>query len=327
MDWHRRCIRFCGWMLTCAVLLRLGERGCFSPIGQALEEPSVAAFVTWLQTGRGVQLPQPTPSPQTQATQPQATEASKQPLSFSKADLEGLDVFYTTDYRPDLEELLLRPLPFTLETDEPAVLILHTHTTESYTPAPGEGYKQTSSYRTLDSRYNMLAIGDRVTELLEEAGISVIHDRQLHDYPSYNGAYNHARESTEKLLEENPGIRLILDLHRDAADTAYGQMTTQASVGGTDSAQLMLVVGTGSGGLSHPDWEENCALALKLQTVLERNDPGICRNLSLSASRYNQHLSPGALLVEVGAAGNTLQEALVAAGALARGIITLFQGA
>lgn len=324
MDWHQRCIRFCGWMLTCAILLRLGERGCFSPIGQALEEPSVAAFVTWLQTGRGVQLPEETSPPQTR-TEPPATEGSGQMLTFSKEDLEGLDVFYTTDYRPDLEELLLRPLPFDLEGDEPTVLILHTHTTESYTPAPGEHYEQTSEFRTLDAQYNMLAIGDRVTELLEEAGICVIHDRQLHDYPSYNGAYNHARESTQSLLEEYPGIRLILDLHRDAADTAYGQMTTQASVGGVDSAQLMLVVGTGSGGLSHPDWEENCALALKLQTVLERNDPGICRNLSLSASRYNQHLSPGALLVEVGAAGNTLQEALVAAGALARGIIDLFQ--
>lgn len=331
MDWERRCIRFCAAMLACAIILRLGDSGYFSPIGQALERPEAASFLTYLQTGRVVRLPSETEPSTTQSTpsaQPTPAEPadSVEPVAISAEDLSLISVTYNTEYRPDLESLLLSPLSFDLEGDEPAVLILHTHATESYTPEAGESYTQTSEFRTLDPQYNMLCIGDRVTEILEQAGISVLHDRQFHDYPSYNGSYNHARESTEAILAQYPSIRLILDLHRDAADTASGQMATQASVGQTDSAQLMIVVGTGSGGLSHPNWEENCALALKLQTVLEKEDPGICRDLTLSYSRYNQHLSPGALLVEVGAAGNTLDEALVAAGALARGIITLLQG-
>ena len=327
MDWQQRCIRFCAAMLACAVLLRLGDLGFFSSIGQALENPEVASFLTYLQTGRVVRLPPETETatPATAQTEPtQATEKAP-PLSFSPEDLSLISVKYNTEYRPDLEELLLRKLPLDLTGEEPAVLILHTHTTESYTPAPGQSYEQTSEYRTLDPEHNMLAVGDRVTEILQQAGISVLHDRQFHDYPSYNGSYNHARESTEAILAQYPSIRLILDLHRDAADTAYGQMVPQASVGCADSAQLMIVVGTGSGGLSHPDWEENCALALKLHCVLERENPGICRDLVLSYSRYNQHLSPGALLIEVGAAGNTLDEALIAANALAQGIIDLYQ--
>lgn len=326
MDWQQRCIRLCAAMLLCAVVMRLADPGLLSTLGQALTDPRVASFVTYLQTGRVVRLPAPTEASAETAAPPPPTQSPVQPmpLTFSAEDLNRIGIHYTTQYRPDLEKLLLREIPFDLSGSEPAVLILHTHTTESYTPSPSDSYEETSEFRTLDPRYNMLAIGDRITRLLEEAGICVIHDRQFHDYPSYNGSYNHARESTEEILARYPSIRLILDLHRDAADTASGQMATQASVGSTDSAQLMLVVGTGSGGLSHPNWEENCALALKLHTVLERENPGICRDLVLSYSRYNQHLSPGALLVEVGAAGNTLQEALVAAGALAQGIITLF---
>lgn len=325
MDWQQRCIRFCGAMLTCAVVMRLGSQGFFQPAAMLLERPAVASFLTYLQTGRVVRLPQETQSlPQPTQPEPSQPVQTAEALRFSPEDVSLIGVKYNTEYRPDLQALLLSPLPFDLKGDEPTVLILHTHTTESYTPAPGERYTESSTFRTLDSQYNMLAIGDRVASILEEAGIRVIHDRQLHDYPSYNGSYNHARESTEAILAQNPGIRLILDLHRDAADTPTGQMATMASVGSVDSAQLMLVVGTGSGGLSHPNWEENCALALKLHTVLEKENPGICRDLVLSYSRYNQHLSPGALLVEVGAAGNTQEEALVAAGALAEGIIALF---
>ena len=159
------------------------------------------------------------------------------------------------------------------------------------------------------------------------AGIGVIHHRDLHDYPSYNGSYANARQSIEAILEDNPDIALILDLHRDAAATDYGQMDTSATVNGQESAQLMLVVGTDDGGLDHPHWQENLSLALKLQVQLEKLYPGLCRPLNLCAERFNGDESPGALLIEVGAAGNTRPEALLAADALADGIIALAQGA
>ena len=327
MDWEQRCIRFCGAMLACVIVMRLGTGGYFAPLGQALEDPRLASFLVYLQTGRVVRY---SPETQPEETTPEPTAATEtQPAVlpvFSAADAELIDLYDTAGRDPDIEALLEQPLSFDLSGDEPTVLILHTHTSESYTPVSGQTYEQTSEFRTLDPCYNMLRIGDQLTGDLQNAGIQVLHDREFHDYPSYNGSYADAAESTAAYLEEYPSIRLVLDIHRDAADTAYGQMTTQCSVGGQPSAQLMLVVGTDSGGLSHPNWEENLSLALKLQVTLERQNPGICRNLNLTYYRYNQHLSPGALLVEIGAAGNTLDEALTAASALADGIIALFQG-
>ena len=174
----------------------------------------------------------------------------------------------------------------------------------------------------------MLAVGQRVAELLEEAGICVIHDRTVHDYPSYNGAYNHARKQTEAYLQEYPSIQLILDLHRDAMEDSNGQqISTTVDIDGKTSAQLMMVVGTNAGGLYHPDWEKNMALAAKLHAQLEKTYPGICRPISFRSQRFNQDLSAGAMLVEVGAAGNTLAQALSAAEHLVQGVIALCQGA
>ena len=115
----------------------------------------------------------------------------------------------------------------------------------------------------------------------------------------------------------------MLDLHRDAADTPSGQLRTLAATDAGASAQLMLVMGSSASGLKHPNWEQNLSLALKLQAVLERETPGITRSTVLRAQRFNQDLSPGCLLVEVGAAGNTHDEALRAAGKLAEGILAL----
>ena len=87
----------------------------------------------------------------------------------------------------------------------------------------------------------------------------------------------------------------------------------------------MFVVGTDTR-LNHPGWERNLSLALKLQVLLEKENPGICRDMNLTKNRYNQHLGPYALLVEIGAAGNTLPQAKLAARELAEAIITLVNG-
>ena len=97
-------------------------------------------------------------------------------------------------------------------------------------------------------------------------------------------------------------------------------------VDGQQIAQLMLVVGTDAGGLDHPNWENNMALAVRLQTMLERLCPGICRPFSFRTQRFNQDLSSGALIVEIGAAGNTREEALRATEYLAQAIIALSYG-
>ena len=226
----------------------------------------------------------------------------------------------------DTADLLQKPLKWQLKGDHPTVLILHTHATESYEKTGT--YQETSPYRTLDTSYNMISIGDRVAELLEAGGIRVIHDRTLHDYPSYNSAYNNARDAVQTYLTENPDICLVLDLHRDAREDGEGnQKGETVKFGEKTVAKLMLVMGSDKGSLPYPNWETNLALAVKLQAQLEADWPGLCRPVKLAASRYNQDLCPGALLVEVGAAGNTHGEALGAAELLAQGILALANGA
>ena len=190
-----------------------------------------------------------------------------------------------------------------------------------------ENYKESGYYRTENADFNMISVGAELTKILEAGGISVIHDTAMHDAADYNNSYNAARKSIKKYLETYPSISLVLDLHRDAARADTGkQAKFTAKVNGETAARLMLVVGTDSK-LSHPQWPENMALAVKLHALLEKNYPGICRPISFRSQRFNQDLSTGALLIEVGAAGNTRQEALTAARLLGKTILEMSGGA
>lgn len=326
MDQQSRTLRFGAAVIACAVVARLGAGGFFRPVVRWFLQPETQSFLVYLETGRNVRF-SPSSAEITDSvgeSPAPAVPPAALPV-FSEGDAELVDILYACRLRPDLESLLAKPLSWDLTGPEIKVLILHTHATESYT-SQGENYKESSAFRTLDERYNMLSIGDRVAELLQEAGIGVIHDRQLHDYPSYNGSYNHARSAIEEILHENPGICLVLDLHRDASGDLNNQIRPTVSVEGEPAAQIMLVMGTDAAGLSHPDWQENLALGLKLQAQLERQAPGITRPMSLRSQRFNQDLTPGSLLIEMGAAGNTHAEALRAAEQLARAIIALRYG-
>jgi stage II sporulation protein P len=248
--------------------------------------------------------------------------------AFGTEDLTLTPLRYSCGYRPDVEKLLRQELRWSLDDGQPAVLIVHTHGSESYTREKGQAYEETAKYRTLDTDYNMVAVGDLLARLLEEAGIRVIHDRQTHDYPSYNSSYNNSRKSVKEYLQEYPSIRLVLDVHRDALERADGsQIATGATVDGEKSAQIMFLVGTDESGNYHPDWKDNLALATKLNVLMEHIAPGITRPSTLRAQRFNQDLGTVALLVEVGAAGNTLTEALRAIPVLAQAIIALKNGA
>jgi stage II sporulation protein P len=253
-------------------------------------------------------------------------ELLQPPAVFAPEDARTVDVLNYNGYDADLETLITRPLTWNLKQDVPTVLILHTHGTESYTKT--EDYKESSDYRTLDKDYNVVSVGSYLAELLEAAGIKTVHDQTLHDYPDFNGSYDHARESIQEYLEQHPEICLVLDLHRDAVELKNGeQFRGVVSTPKGTSAQLMMVVGTDAGGLYHPNWEENMSLAVKMHAQLEKTVPGICRSISFRTQRFNQDLCPGGTLIEVGAAGNTRQEALLAAEYLADAIIQLSGGA
>ena len=269
-----------------------------------------------------------TVSPETEETTEPVREADLSEEATVPVFGENQEEFVkvSADWEVDTLSLLRQPLQWDLTADAPTVLILHSHGTESYEK---EGtYTETSPYRTLDTGYNMVSIGNRVAEILEEGGIQVIHDRTLHDYPSYNDAYTNARTAIENILAENPSVCLVLDLHRDAAeDAAGGQKRSSVTIDGKTVANLMLVMGSDKGSLSYPNWEKNLALAVKLRAQLEQAHPGLCKPIKLVTHRYNQDLSTGALLIEVGTAGNTHSEALAAAEYLAEGILALADGA
>lgn len=325
MDQQQRTKRFGIFVILCACVLRITIDGGAAAADWLAEETSIL-FPTYSETGRNVRF---------SASMEVATDfARESPIPWNMeperpritaSDVQWVEMDYDCAYRPDLEALLEQPLDWTLTGEEPTVLILHTHTTESYTKN-GEHYEETARYRTLEEAYNMLSIGDAVAQILMDAGIGVIHDRQIHDYPSYNGSYVHARNATEELLKQYPSIQLILDLHRDALEHGGAQLSTKTLVAGSPSAQLMLVVGTDISHPGHRNWERNLSVALKFQALLQRQSPGIMRPLNLRAQRFNQDLCPGALLVEVGAAGNTHAEALTAARELANAVVQLAAG-
>ncbi len=242
----------------------------------------------------------------------------------------GLYLYNRTDLSVDLAAVAQADLCFSLAPAEagPQILIIHSHATEAYTPQGEDTYVPSdNNTRTTDERYNMLRVGDEMERVFTEMGLSVLHDRELYDYPQYNGSYTRSGPAVEAYLAQYPTIKLVLDVHRDALvgsdGTVYKAVT---AIDGAKTAQVMLVVGSDAGGTEHPHWQENLALAAKLQKGLDTLYPTLARPMTLRQSAYNQNLLPGSLLVEVGSHGNSLQEALAGARAFARAAGAVFLG-
>ena len=331
MDTRKKSVRVSIAALLCALVFRFFSPNILFSAVRFLKSPETVAFLTYGDTGRRVRvdphgeiLPEKIGRARLSYVPESPAPVLPDPAIPAFSDASGIPVYYGCSYRPDLNMLLQQPLSWNLKGEQPTVLIYHTHTTESYQKYGGD-YEETVPYRTLDPHYNIVAVGSRVAELLKEAGISVIHDREVHDYPDYNTSYMQSRLAAARIINENPGILLALDLHRDAVEGPEGQMKTEANVGGRTAAQIMIVVGTNCR-LKHSAWPKNLALGLKLHAQLETQTPGIVRPLSLRPQRFNQDLSPGALLVEVGSAGNSLGEAMLAGEELAKAIIALSSG-
>lgn len=329
MDIDRKILRLGTAVIICAVLLRLVGNTLPGQLVRAIGQEDVIRAILFLQTGRVVRQPDveriSTEPVETVTAETVFRETVSPLLTFTAADANLVAVSNLAGYEVDVQAMLQQDVEWKLRSEEPTVLILHTHGTESYRNT--EGYAESSEYRTEDENYNMISVGARLAACLEAGGIRVIHDRTPYDLPSYNGSYAQARTAVERHLTENPSICLVLDIHRDAMTDSEGRQVahTQQIPEGT-AAKLMLVSGSDAGGLSYPSWQQNLSLAVKLQAVLERENPGICRPVSFRTGRYNQDLFPNMLLVEVGAAGNTRQEALLAAEQLATAVLQMAEG-
>ncbi len=224
------------------------------------------------------------------------------------------DNFYVqnkTDYSLDIEEMLNAPLGFEMEnTKDVQVLIVHTHTCESYMDAD-EGYFYESFYpRSTDNLFNVTQVGDAIESVLKEKGIGVVHDKTLHDYPSYNGSYDRSRETINSYLEKYPKIKVILDIHRDSLGSETNKTKPTFTYNGKKGAQIMIMSGYDDGTLNFPDWNYNLRFALRLQKETETMYPGMTRPLNFGYFDYNMNINTGSLLVEFGTDANTLDEAV-----------------
>ena len=196
----------------------------------------------------------------------------------------------------------------------PQVLILHTHGSEAYTMPKGQEYVSTGTCRTSDTTCNVVRVGDEIASVLSAYGISVLHDRTLYDDPLYEGAYSRSLEGIETYLEKYPSISFILDIHRDAVEDAQHRQYKLISQEDPNAAQISFVMGS-----NHDGWQENLKLAAAVAEAIKTDYPTVMRPITLRNSNYNQHKSPGSMLVEVGAAGNSLEEALNSARIFADG--------
>ena len=216
----------------------------------------------------------------------------------------------TSISRAEIEAQIQNPPYFTIEdTDEPQVLIMHTHTTESYVPFTGDYYDKTMSFRSTDNSENMSVVGDRIARELEAAGIGVIHDTTQHDYPSYNGSYERSQETVEKYLAQYPSIKIVLDVHRDAIASGEDVYSAEAEIEGKTAAQVMIISGCDDGTMGYPDYMKNLSFAAALQNQLEGDYPTLTRPVLFDYRKYNQQLTTGSLLLEIGSHGNTLEQA------------------
>ncbi len=234
-----------------------------------------------------------------------------------------------TNYSVDTQDILDKRVPALsnlVQSENPLVLIVHTHATECYSQSEHDSYNSQEPTRSDDTSQNVVRIGSQVAKTLEDFGIGVIHDQTLHDKASFINAYSHSYSAVKQYLEEYPSIKFVLDIHRDAITDGQGGKTKPVTIiAGEKYAQIMFVVGTDQSKKSHSGWKDNLSLAFALENKLHKTYPSLCRKTNLRSVSFNQELSNGYLLVEIGSHGNNLSEALRSADAFAvalSGLIT-----
>lgn len=199
-------------------------------------------------------------------------------------------------------ELLAKDLTINTDAGGPVILIYHTHSQEGYADSDGT------------EAMTVVGLGDYLATLLQEIyGIPVLHDRGQYDLPSRDSAYSKAEPAITQILKDNPSIQVVIDLHRDGV--AEGTRLV-SQVNGKDTAKIMFFNGlsrtTANGDISYlpnPYIQDNLAFSLQMQLAAAELYPDFTRPIYLKGYRYNMHLCPKSLLVEVGAQTNTFAEA------------------
>lgn len=277
------------------------------------------------------------PSRQTEPAGQDASQAEEKPVSATKPAEEAtaavreyggeaypviesqygtpgeITIKNTTDFDIDVEYELSAPLGFELEdTDEPQVLIVHTHACEAYLQQDEGVYYSEYTGRSTDNNENLTSAGQILADSLSENGIVAVHSDVQHDNPSYNGSYDRSAQTIYEYLEKYPSIKVVIDFHRDSIGYGGedGKIKPTFEVNGKKAAQIMIMSGydpSGAYGFEH--WEYNLRFALRLQQKAEQLYPGMTRPLYFGDFAYNMNINSGSLLIEVGTEVNTLEEA------------------
>ncbi len=243
------------------------------------------------------------------------------PMSYN-----GVYMKNSTGLSIDIKKLMGQNVNLKIEKNkEPQVLIMHTHTTETFLATDSKTYGVNYSSRTTDNNKNMVMVGSIIAKKLNDAGIKTLHDKTQHDYPKYSGSYTRSAATVNSYLKKYKSIKIVLDLHRDSVTVSGNDKAKLVTkINGKKAAQVMLVMGSQSGSIkNHPKWQENLKLALKLQQTMESKYPTLARPLSLKSSNYNQSLTTGSMLIEFGTDMNSLDEVKYSAELVGNSLVSL----
>ena len=254
------------------------------------------------------------------------------PMDLSLVAYGGNYINNSTGYSPALDYLLNKEIfgdnsGVDYSPDKPRVLVLHTHSTESFAQNGAISCESFDSHgRSNDKTENVVAIGKIISDVLNQQGICAVHCTVMHDSTQYKDSYANAAATIKKYLEKYPTIELVIDVHRDAVVKSSGEIVKAITeVDGKAAAQVMCVVGTDFGGEDCPNWEDNLSLAQKLRNALNDSYKNLCRPTSLKASTYNQEFAKYSLLLEIGTSGNSLEESQISAELVAKAIAELLK--
>ena len=205
-------------------------------------------------------------------------------------------------------------LPFAVEVNsaEPQVLIMHTHATESYQTWPDPVFDPDYTARSKNTALNMCAVGEKMAQVLNAAGINTLHDTTLYDALGYTDSYKRSRAGVQEYLARYPSIKVVLDVHRDAIEDSDGTRVKPVwKKDGENTAQVMVIAGCDNGGsIALPNWKLNLRFAAAWEAAMESAYPGLTRPALCGYRFYNQDLTTGSLLIEIGGHANTLDEAV-----------------
>lgn len=201
---------------------------------------------------------------------------------------------------------------FTIQADgSPEVLIVSTHATEAFLPYDTDWFAQDYTFRSTDNSNNITVVSDAIAHQLTLNGIGVIVDKTQHDYPSYTGSYERSAVTVQQYLDLYPSIKVVLDVHRDAIQISENQIVAPiATINGKEAAQIMIISGCDDGTMNMPNYMENLKFSALLQSQMEGDFEGLTRPVLFDYRKYNQDLSTGSILIEVGGHGNTIEQAI-----------------